>query len=125
MSIQSIEIVSIPVSDQAESKRYYSQKLGFQELIDAQFDPSSNFRWVQLGPPEGGTSISLVNWDPNFQPGSVRELYLSVTDIQGTYDSLSQRGVSFSDQVMDTPFGKFAHFQDPDGNGWVLHEPTS
>jgi uncharacterized glyoxalase superfamily protein PhnB len=43
-------------------------------------------------------------------------------DIEGTVAALADRGVQFTQPVFDTPFGKFARFNDPDGNGWQLHE---
>ena len=45
-----------------------------------------------------------------------------IVDIDGTVAALQERGVQFTQPVFDTPFGKFARFNDPDGNGWQLHE---
>jgi uncharacterized glyoxalase superfamily protein PhnB len=53
-------------------------------------------------------------------PGSVQGLVLAVDDIDATYDELAARGVEFAGPVDDTPYGRFASFSDPDGNGWVL-----
>jgi hypothetical protein len=33
--------------------------------------------------------------------------------------------VEFAGPVDDTPYGRFASFSDPDGNGWVLRGPIS
>ncbi len=120
MGLGSIEIVSIPVSDQDRAKAFYADALGFRLDTDAPFD--EGMRWVQLTPPGGGVSISLVTWNQEMPPGSVKDLYLACTDIGATYDELAARGVQFTQAVFDTPFGRFAHFVDPDGNGWSLHE---
>lgn len=123
MGLHTIEVVSIPVSDQDRAKEFYAEKLGFTVVVDAPFD--EGVRWVQLSPPQGGAAITLVTWVQNMPPGAVKDIYLECSDIGATYRDLATRGVAFTDEVFDSPFGKFAHFQDPDGNGWVLHESAS
>ena len=72
--------------------------------------------------------------------GTVRNVYLVVTDIQAARDHLLERGVKVGEIRHKTPIGKweggfkpgldpargdyasFANFADPDGNGWVLQE---
>ena len=120
MGITKIAVISIPVSDPDRGKSFYADTLDFNVDTDAPFD--QNMRWIQLTPPGGGPSISLVTWNPAMPPGAIKELYLSCEDIDATYAEYKERGVNFTSEVFDTPFGKFAHFSDPDGNGWSLHE---
>jgi hypothetical protein len=60
-------------------------------------------------------------------PGSIEGLQLVTTDMQAARGELVERGVEVSEVVAmgrpegDTSF-KFANFNDPDGNGWVLQE---
>lgn len=123
MGLQGIEVISIPVSDQDRAKEFYAEKVGFTVVVDAPF--GEGMRWVQLSPPAGGAAVTLVTWLQDMPAGSVKDVYLECTDIEATYRDLAGRGVTFTDQVFDSPFGKFAHFVDPDGNGWVLHENAS
>lgn len=123
MGVRSIEVVSIPVLDQDRAKEFYSQMLDFSVDLDAPFE--EGMRWVQLTPPGGGPSISLITWLQAMSPGSLQDLYLACQDIGATYQALQQRGVQFTDEPFDSPFGRFVHFQDPDGNGWVLHEASA
>ena len=37
---------------------------------------------------------------------------------------LVERGVEVT-EVQDYPWGRFAYFADPDGNGWALQEPVT
>ena len=120
MGLRTIEVVSVPVSDQDRAKNFYADKLGFTLDVDAPFGDGHS--WVQLTPPGGGAGISLVTWNPAMPPGSIKELYLLCEDIDSTYSELEGRGVRFTRPVYDTPFGRFAEFDDPDGNGWRLHE---
>ena len=80
-----------------------------------------NMRWVQLAPPAGGTSITLVTWFEQMPAGSVTGLVLGCADIQATCDELAGRGLSLA-PIEKQFWGTFSTFQDPDGNGWVLSE---
>ena len=121
MGLRVIEVVSIPVSDVDRAKAFYAQTLGFTLNIDNPI--GDGMRWVQLTPPGGGASVALITWNADdLPPGAIKELYLNCDEIEGTVAALADRGVQFTQPVFDTPFGKFARFNDPDGNGWQLHE---
>lgn len=122
MDIQRISILSIPVSDQEAAKDFYINKLGFKLLRD---DPMEEGRqWVQLGLPGAETSLTLVTWFDDMPPGCAQGLVLETGDIQGAHDHLVSEGVEVSD-IEEAPWGRFATFPDPDGNGWVLQETRS
>ena len=76
-------------------------------------------------------------------PGSLRDLQLTVSDIDAARAELVDRGVDVSEIFHDTggvfhhagtegraagpapdcaSYGSFASFSDPDGNGWLLQE---
>jgi catechol 2,3-dioxygenase-like lactoylglutathione lyase family enzyme len=120
MAIRGIEVVSIPVRDPEVSRRFYEEVLGFEVLVDQAFAPGQ--RWIQLRPPGGGTSVALATWTEAMPPGTLQDVYLACDGIEAVVAALQARGVVFDDEPFDTPFGKFAHFRDPDGNRWVLHE---
>ncbi len=115
--------MSIPVSDQSRSKRFYVEALGFTCTADE--EPAPGRRFVDLEPPGGGAGVALVAASGAMAPGSVRGLVLAVDDIDTTYVSLRDRGVEFNGPIDDTPYGRFAAFRDPDGNGWVLHAQSA
>ena len=117
MSLQRIDIVSIPVSDQPRSKAFYTEKLGFEVLRDNPMGPDQ--QWVQLGIPGADTSITLVHWFPNMPPGCQQGLVIATDDIDVAHAELSGHGVELS-PIDAQPWGRFATFSDPDGNGWVL-----
>jgi uncharacterized glyoxalase superfamily protein PhnB len=74
-----------------------------------------------LAPAPGETSITLVSWFPNMQPGGVTGLVLEVDDIAGTCANLQAHGLALS-PIESAEWGQFATFADPDGNGWILQE---
>ena len=60
-----------------------------------------------------------------FEPaGGARNPFLSllVDDINATVATLKERGVEFSGDVKDEPFGKLITILDPDGNEIIFHE---
>lgn len=119
MDIRRIDILSIPVSDQSASKAFYAEVLGFEILRDNPMGP--NQQWVQLRPPGAETSITLVTWFDAMPPGSLRGMVLDTLDIEATQRKLVANGLEIS-EIKDAPWGRFAMFSDPDGNGWVLQQ---
>ncbi len=119
MNIRRIDIISVPVSDQAAAKLFYTEVLGFGILRDDPMGPDQ--RWVQLSLPGAETSITLVTWFEAMPPGSLRGVVLDTLDIEGTHGTLRERGLDISD-VSEAPWGRYATFSDPDGNGWVLQQ---
>lgn len=114
-----IVIVSIPVADQQRSKRFYSEILGFKVIRDNPMGP--NQQWIQLAPTEGTATVTLVTWFENMPPGCVKGIVLETSNIREEHEELRGRGLTLSD-IETAPWGTYATFEDPDGNGWVLQE---
>ena len=119
MHVRRIAIVSVPVSDQEAAKRFYTDMLGFSTVRDNPMGPDQ--RWVQVGPPGAETSVTLVTWFPAMRPGSITGLVLETDDVAADHARLRSRGVVISD-LAEVPWGRYATFTDPDGNGWVLQQ---
>ncbi|QHS56245.1 glyoxalase [Mucilaginibacter sp. 14171R-50] len=115
--MRSIEVISIPVTDQQAAKEFYL-KFGFNLMIEAPFQGGAN--WIQLGLPGGGTSITLVNWFPDLKPGSIQGFVIKCDDLDGTINELAAKGIKVGN-ADKTPWGRFATVKDPDGNAWSLH----
>jgi uncharacterized glyoxalase superfamily protein PhnB len=47
---------------------------------------------------------------------------LNVTDIDAEHATLTARGLPLS-AIGEEPWGRYAMFSDPDGNGWILRQP--
>lgn len=121
MAIQRLAIVSVPVSDQDRAKRFYTEVLGFVAGRDSPFRESA--RWIELKPTIDSTlTITLVTWFPSMPPGSLRGLVLLADDLDATHEMLRMRGLSSESSIQTAPWGRYATFSDPDGNGWVLQE---
>jgi predicted enzyme related to lactoylglutathione lyase len=120
MNIRHLALVSIPVSDQERALAFYRDALGFRVEADAPFGEGR--RWIQLEPgTDAATGIALVDWFDAMPPGGVVGLILRTDDIEADRAKLLERGVEV-DEIQETPWGRFAGFNDPDGNGWSLQE---
>jgi catechol 2,3-dioxygenase-like lactoylglutathione lyase family enzyme len=132
-----LEVVVIPVSDVDRSKRFY-ESLGWR--LDADFASGENWRGVQMTPPGSPCSIHFGKGITTAVPGSVKNLYLVVSDIEAARGELIARGANVSEAFHFAAFGgppvpgrdpngrsygTYASFSDPDGNSWLLQEITT
>lgn len=117
--MKSIEIISIPVTDQARAKEFYL-KLGFTVIVEAPFQGES--KWVQLGlPGNNSVSITLVTWFDNMPAGCINGFVIKTNSLAQDIEELTAKGITVG-KVDQTPWGKFAAVIDPDGNRLSLHE---
>jgi catechol 2,3-dioxygenase-like lactoylglutathione lyase family enzyme len=132
-----LEVVVIPVSDVERAKRFY-ESLGWR--VDADFTNGPDWRAVQMTPPGSPCSIHFGKGITAATPGSVKNLYLVVSDIEAARTELTARGANVSEAFHFTAFGgppvpghdpnnrtygTYATFSDPDGNSWLLQEITT
>jgi catechol 2,3-dioxygenase-like lactoylglutathione lyase family enzyme len=134
----SIEVITLPVSDVDRALRFYVDQVGFN--LDVDYRPNDAFRVVQLTPSGSSCSIQIGSGLTDAPAGSVRNVFLIVSDLEASRKRLLERGVAVSSVRHKTPVGawdggfapgldpsrsdyaSFAHFFDPDGNTWVLQE---
>jgi catechol 2,3-dioxygenase-like lactoylglutathione lyase family enzyme len=122
MPITQVQLFSIPVSDQDRSIEFYVGTLGFELVADSQMGP--DMRWVQVRPPGGATSLTLVTWFPTMGAGSLKGTVLETDALEDDVASLRQKGVAVGD-IESAPWGRYVTFDDPDGNGIVLQETAT
>jgi catechol 2,3-dioxygenase-like lactoylglutathione lyase family enzyme len=118
MTITRVQLVSLPVADQDRARRFYTDVLGFDVVHDLAMGPGG--RWVQLRPPGAETSITLVTWFDSMPAGTLGGLVLETDDLDGDVEELGRRGVTFPGGIRKEPWGRYATFADPDGNGITL-----
>ncbi|MBM7484331.1 MULTISPECIES: VOC family protein [Bradyrhizobium] len=145
---QRLEVIVIPVSDVDRAKAFYA-RLGWR--LDADFASGDDWRVIQFTPPGSACSVIFGRNVTAAAPGSVRGLYLIVSDLEAARKDLLDRGVEVSAPFhgagdvhagTDEPYlsgsvrvsgadpkrgsyGSYASFSDPDGNGWLFQEVTT
>ena len=133
-----IEVITLPVGDVERALRFYIDQVGF--TLDVDYSPNASFRVVQLTPPGSSCSIQIGRGLTDAPLGSLRNVYLVVTDIEAARNRLLERGVEVGEIRHKVPidgwnggfesgldparrdYASFADFSDPDGNSWVLQE---
>ena len=74
----SVEVITLPVSDVERALWFYVDRVGF--TLDVDYSPNDSFRVVQLTPPGSSCSIQIGNGLIDAPVGSLRNVYLVVTD---------------------------------------------
>ena len=121
------------VHDQDEALDFYTRKLGFELRADATL-PEMGFRWLTVGMP--GQDVEVVLMQVPGPPivdgetsaeisalvakGFAQTLFLTTDDCRRSFAELSGRGVEFTEEPTDTPYGVDASFRDPSGNSFRL-----
>ncbi|HEY0698166.1 MAG TPA: VOC family protein [Micromonospora sp.] len=137
MELGTINLITVPVTDQDRAKKFYVETLGFEEKFDyvmsgrsSEPDPGDDTRgtcagsrWVMLTPPHGGPDITLANWSGDRTPPGSARLSITCDDVDTAWERLRRLGVPV-DGISDAPWGRWFGFDDPDGNHWqVVQEP--
>ncbi len=122
MSITSVKLFSIPVSNQDQAREFYVDKVGFELKNDRLMDPQR--RWIEVGPKGAKTSITLVTWFGDMTAGSVKGVVLQSDDLEEDVSMLRQKGIQFEGETQYKTEGLFVTFKDPDGNGLILQQPA-
>lgn len=123
------------VHDQEEALAFYTGKLGWEVRMDVTVAEMGNFRWLSVGP-TGQADISVVLMEipgpPVFDAetakqvsevmtkGAAGALFLTTDDIHRSVDELKARGVEFSEEPTEYPYGIDSSFRDPSGNTFRL-----
>ena len=129
--LKQLTTTQVWVHDQDEALAFYTEKLGFELREDVTVPEMGNFRWLTVSLP-GQSDVALtlmaVPGPPVFDEetqsqikalvarGAAGGLFFATDDIHGTYEELKRRGVEFSQEPTQQPYGIDAGFRDPSGN---------
>jgi catechol 2,3-dioxygenase-like lactoylglutathione lyase family enzyme len=119
------------VHDQDEALAFYTDKLGFEVRSDVTLAELGDFRWLTVGPP-AQPDISIVLMAIPGPPvmdaeteeqvrtlmakGFAGTVFLTTDDVNASYQELKGRGVEFTEQPEERPYGIDTAFRDPSGN---------
>jgi predicted enzyme related to lactoylglutathione lyase len=123
------------VHDQDEALAFYTEKLGFEVRTDATLPELGNFRWLTVSPagqPDVAIVLMAIPGPPVMDEevaNQVRSLmamgfagtvFLTTQDCQASYEELKARGVEFTEEPEERPYGIDSGFRDPSGNSFRL-----
>jgi uncharacterized glyoxalase superfamily protein PhnB len=119
------------VHDQDEALAFYTQKVGFELRSDVTVAELGNFRWLTVGPagqPDFAIVLMAIPGPPVMDPETAEQVrtlmakgfagtvFLTTEDLYASYEDLKSRGVEFSEQPEERPYGIDSGFRDPSGN---------
>ena len=118
------------VHDQDVALKYWTEKVGMEVRQDVSL-PELHFRWLTVGPP-GQDDVSIVLMAIPGPPvmddatrnqvsevmakGFAGTVFLTTDNCQATYDKMKSRGVEFTEEPHEMPYGIDCGFRDPSGN---------
>jgi catechol 2,3-dioxygenase-like lactoylglutathione lyase family enzyme len=127
------------VDDQDEALAFYTEKLGMELREDVTVPELGNFRWLSVGVPgqqDVAITLMAIPGPPVFDEdtraqiqalmakGASGGLFFTTDDIQGSYEELKSRGVEFSQEPTEQPYGVDAGFRDPSGNQFRMMQSS-
>jgi uncharacterized glyoxalase superfamily protein PhnB len=134
-----ISTAQLWVHDQDEALAFYTDKLGMEVRSDVTMPEMGNFRWLTVAPP-GQEEVAIVLMAIPGPPvmddqtaaevknlmskGFAGTVFLTTDDVRRDYDQLKSRGVEFTDELAERPYGIDSGFRDPSGNAIRLTQVT-
>ncbi len=118
------------VHDQDEALRFYTEQVGMEVRQDVTMPEMGGFRWLTVAPAGQDVDIVLMAippapiMDPStadqvrglMGKGFAGTVFLTTDDCLGAVRDLKARGVTFTEEPEERPYGLDASFRDPSGN---------
>jgi catechol 2,3-dioxygenase-like lactoylglutathione lyase family enzyme len=119
------------VHDQDEALAFYTQKLGMEVRADVTLAELGNFRWLTVGlagQPDISIVLMAIPGPPVMDPETAEQvrslmakgfagtIFLTTDNCQASYEELKGRGVEFTEEPEERPYGIDSAFRDPSGN---------
>jgi len=128
------------VRDQDEALDFYTEKLGMELRDDVTVPEMGNFRWLTVGPvgqPDVAVVLMAIPGPPVFDAdtaakitelmakGAAGGLFFETDDVHAAYEELKAKGVEFTQEPTEQPYGVDAGFRDPSGNQIRMMQSSS
>jgi catechol 2,3-dioxygenase-like lactoylglutathione lyase family enzyme len=123
------------VHDQDEALRFYTDKVGMEVRADVTLPEIPGFRWLTISP-RGQEDVAITLMAIPGAPlmdddtaNEVRDLvskgfagtvFLTTDDVRRDYEDMKGRGVEFTEEPEERPYGIDCGFRDPSGNSLRL-----
>jgi catechol 2,3-dioxygenase-like lactoylglutathione lyase family enzyme len=121
--ISKVGVVIVPVTDQERAIEFYVETLGFEKRTDVPF--GNGYRWVEVAPADGLTTIAIVPPPPGKPAGNVETgIAFHTDDVDADHAEMKANGVDVDAEVsrMGDPVPPMFWFRDPDGNTLMVVE---
>jgi lactoylglutathione lyase len=118
--IARISSAIVGVADQDVMLEFFTGKLGFTLVTDAEMWPGA--RWVEVAPPGGGTGLVLKGAKAfDDEPDAQYPMTFATADLAATAAELRAAGVDVTDIVTE-PWGTYIRVTDPEGRQLLVND---
>jgi catechol 2,3-dioxygenase-like lactoylglutathione lyase family enzyme len=119
------------VHDQDEALAFWTEKVGMEVSSDVSLPEMGDFRWLTVSPRgQEDVAITLMaipgppvldeetgkQVEDLMAKGFAGTIFLVTEDVRADYEELKGRGVEFTEEPEERPFGTDCGFRDPSGN---------
>ena len=119
--VSCVKHVCVPVADQARALKFYTEQLGL--VVSTDVDCGDGQRWIELDLPDGNTHVVLSgDKDQQDRVGTMQNIIFASQNIAEDYKKLKQKGVQFTQELVEESWGTYAIFKDSENNLFVLSE---
>jgi predicted enzyme related to lactoylglutathione lyase len=114
--VEGVDFVALPTHDIEASARFYGETLGLRRSV---YMPERNYAEFETG----NLTLSVIDAEKMGIEHNVNRsgIALHVDDVEAARRTLSERGVDFQGETLDTGVCHMAFFSDPEGNAFILH----
>jgi catechol 2,3-dioxygenase-like lactoylglutathione lyase family enzyme len=130
-----IATAQVWVHDQDEALDFYTKKLGMEVRQDVTVPEMGNFRWLTVGPadqPDVSIVLMAIPGPPVMDEQTAEQVkslmakgfagtvFFTTDNVQADFEELKARGVEFTEEPTEMPYGIDSAFRDPSGNNFRL-----
>jgi catechol 2,3-dioxygenase-like lactoylglutathione lyase family enzyme len=131
--------VNVWVHNQDEALAFYTGKLGWEVQADVSLPELEGYRWLTVKPPGQDAPAVVLNEVPGppvmdadsaeqiktlVGKGWLGGVMLQTDDVRKEFEELKSRGVEFTEEPEERPYGIDSAFRDPSGNSIRLVQPS-
>ncbi|ACQ81992.1 Glyoxalase/bleomycin resistance protein/dioxygenase [Beutenbergia cavernae DSM 12333] len=109
-----VRTVAIAVDDQDRALAFYSDVLGLEVRLDAEFAPGN--RWIEVAPAGAETSVALVPATREQPAGGDTGIRFTTADAAADHARFAAAGVDVDDVLRWEGVPPMFQFRDVDGN---------
>src|SRR4029079_8978173 len=119
------------VHDQDEDLAFWTEKVGMEVRSDVTMPEMGDFRWLTVSPrgqEDVAITLMAIPGPPVMDEKTARQvgdlmakgfagtIFLVTDDVRADYEELKSRGVEFTEEPEERPYGIDCGFRDPSGN---------
>jgi uncharacterized glyoxalase superfamily protein PhnB len=125
--MNTLGMIAIIVDDYDNAISHFVNDLGFSLIEDSVLSPEK--RWVVVAPSQDGAKILLAKASNEAQRAVIGNstggrvgYFLYTKDFNKTFQSFKSKGIEFTEEPRQEPYGQVVVFRDKFGNKWDLIE---